>query len=60
MNISTASHIDFAITSDTSNSDLTSLDHIDCELVFEDQQGHHTFHANPDMKKVILSFLAAL
>lgn len=33
---------------------------LDCELVFEDAKGHHTFNANPELTKVILSFLVAL
>jgi hypothetical protein len=56
----TTSHIDYAKTSDTNNRDLTNLDDLDCNLLNEDPQGHHTFQANPEMTKVILSFLAAL
>jgi hypothetical protein len=55
MDISATSHIGCGIAS--------SLDYdleLDCELLAEDSQGHHTFQANADMTKAILSFLSAL
>lgn len=33
---------------------------LNCELVYEDAQGHHTFNASSEMTKVILNLLAAL
>jgi hypothetical protein len=60
MDISATSHIGCGIANNKPNSSLDYDLELDCELLAEDSQGHHTFQANADMTKAILSFLSAL
>jgi hypothetical protein len=60
MDIAAISHIVHGIDSNKANIGIGCDLELNCELLTEDPQGHHTFQANPDMTKVILSFLAAL
>jgi hypothetical protein len=60
MNITNASHVNEAIASAISHDNLKNFEDLDCALIDEDPQGHHTFQASPAMTEAILSMLTAL
>jgi hypothetical protein len=60
MDLSETSHASYGIANNKPNGRIGCELAPDCELVVEDPQGHHTFQANADMRKAILSLLAAL
>jgi hypothetical protein len=60
MNINTPPQMNEATTHHLHFSDLPRFDDPDCALVTEDPQGHHTFQANQEMTKAILSLLTKL